>query len=302
MSTVKFALTPAGVQEKELTVNGITSSYWEIGEGEPLVLVHGGGPGASGIVNWYSVMPLFADAGFRVIAVNMLGYGLADYPPPGPNPYPQPGFCYDVDSRIRHLLAQLDALGIGRTCLMGNSMGGTSSLGVSAHAPERVRRLVLMGSGGVPTPRENALTNAATTYQPTYQSMVDVVTMMNNGFVLQDMDEIVRYRFEVSMDANNSMTREATMAIAQEDADAIHLLDEQVIRSISTETLIVQGREDAIFPPQTGLRFHELLENSWLASFPKSGHWAMLQYPDAFVELCTWFLHSATLTASRLRT
>lgn len=140
------------------------------------------------------------------------------------------------------------------------------------------------------------------TYRPTYESMADVVTMMNNGFILQDMDEIVRYRVDVSTDENNTMTREATMAIAQQNADAIHLLDEQVIRSIKTETLIVQGREDVIFPPETGLRFHQLLENSWLTSFPKSGHWAMLQYPEAFVELCGWFLNSDTLTLSRAAT
>jgi 2-hydroxy-6-oxo-6-(2'-aminophenyl)hexa-2,4-dienoate hydrolase len=299
--TVKFGLTPPGVDENELTVNGITSTYWEIGSGEPLVLVHGGGPGASGIVNWYSVMPLFADAGFRAIAVNMLGYGLANHPEPGPNTYPERGFRYDVDSRIRHLIAQLDALGIDRACLIGNSMGGTSSLGVCARVPERVRRLVLMGSGGLPTPPGNRLKAAATRYQPTYESMVDVVNMMNNGFVLGDMEEIVRYRFEVSMDENNTVAREATMAIARENADAIHLLDEEVIRSIKTETLIVQGRDDVIFPPDTGLRFHEMLENSWLSSFPKSGHWAMLQYPEAFTELCGWFLTSTTLTSSRVR-
>jgi 2-hydroxy-6-oxo-6-(2'-aminophenyl)hexa-2,4-dienoate hydrolase len=301
MATVKFGLIPPGVEEKELTVNGITSTYWEIGEGEPLVLTHGGGPGGAGIVNWYSVMPLFAEAGFRAIAVNMLGYGLADYPEQGPNTYPEKGFRYDVDSRIRHLIAQLDALDIERACLIGNSMGGTSSLGVCARVPERVRRLVLMGSGGLPTPRGNKLEAAATRYQPTYESMVDVVNMMNNGFVLQDMEEIVRYRFEVSMDENNTMARDATMAIAKENADAIHLLDEEVIRSIKTETLIVQGRDDTIFPPHTGLRFHELLENSWLSSFPKCGHWAMLQYPEAFAELCSWFLKSKTLTNSRVK-
>jgi pimeloyl-ACP methyl ester carboxylesterase len=135
---VKFGLVPPGVEEKELTVNGITSTYWEIGEGEPLVLTHGGGPGAAGIINWYPVLPLFAEQGFRAIAVNMLGYGLADYPQPGPNTYPEAPFRYDVDSRIRHLIAQLDELGIERACLMGNSMGGTSSLGVAARVPERV--------------------------------------------------------------------------------------------------------------------------------------------------------------------
>lgn len=298
MTKPTFEPTPTGITERELTVNGITSSCWEIGDGEPLVLVHGGGPGADGLVNWYAVMPLLARAGFRVIAVNMLGYGLANHPAPGSNTYPAAGFRYDVDSRIRHLLAQLDALGIDRACLVGNSMGGTSVLGACARAPQRVRRLVLMGSGGIPTPPGNKLKTAATRYQPTYEGMAEVARMMNNGFDVPDMDTIIRYRFEISSDELNSMAREATMAIARDDPDAIHLLDEDVIRSIKTETLIVQGRDDLIFPPDTGLRFHQLLDNSWLSSLPRCGHWAMLQYPRVFTELCTWFLTSDTLTAA----
>jgi 2-hydroxy-6-oxo-6-(2'-aminophenyl)hexa-2,4-dienoate hydrolase len=295
---LKFGLMPDGVHERELTVNGITSRYWEIGEGEPLVLVHGGGPGADGIVNWYAVMPLFAKAGFRTIAVNMLGYGLADHPHPGPNTYPEAGFRYDVDSRIRHLIAQLDTLGLEQACLMGNSMGGTSSLGVCARVPGRVRRLVLMGSGGIPTPPGHQLERAATRYQPTFESMAAVVAMMNNDYRFDGMDEIVRYRYEISRDPANSVARDATMAIARENADAIHVLDEHIIRSVTTETLIVQGRDDLIFPPETGLRFHQMLRNSWLASFPQCGHWAMLQYPEAFAQLCTWFLCSDTLTTA----
>jgi 2-hydroxy-6-oxo-6-(2'-aminophenyl)hexa-2,4-dienoate hydrolase len=301
MSRVRFELIPDGVQEKEVSVNGISTQYWEIGDGEPLVFVHGGGPGSDAIANWFSVLPRFAARGFRAIAVNMLGFGIGNFPPPGNAVYPEPAFAYDVDSRCRHLLATIDVLGLDRVCLVGNSMGGSSSLRLCMLAPDRVRRMVLMGSGGLPLNMEN-LQKAAVNYDYTIEGMRTVVHSLNRGIPLDEETEaaIIRHRHALTLIPENEMARKAmlTAAIDAGSPDYIHLLDRDDIAAVKTETLLIHGRHDDIVPPSVGLELHALLDNSWFVAFPDTGHWTMLQSPDSFVDLCSWFLTTPTLHAT----
>ncbi|MGH7820464.1 MAG: alpha/beta fold hydrolase, partial [Candidatus Binatia bacterium] len=99
---------------------GYRTHYIEAGEGEPVILVHGGGPGADGFGNWHSCLPGFAKR-FRTIAVDMLGFGGTAKPDPA-------SFTYSQDARTDHLIAFIEALGLGQVRLVGNSMGGITSL------------------------------------------------------------------------------------------------------------------------------------------------------------------------------
>jgi len=75
-------------EKKYIDVDGIKTCYIEAGEGEPLVLIHGGGAGANGYGNWFACLPLFAKS-FRTIAVDMVGFGLTDSPDPSDFEYSQ---------------------------------------------------------------------------------------------------------------------------------------------------------------------------------------------------------------------
>src|SRR5215471_17290222 len=116
--------------------------YTEAGAGEggtPVVLLHGGGPGASGLSNFGANLPVFAKR-FRTIVVDQPGFGRSDKPPVTGS-----YFTFAADA----LAELLTGLGAERVHLIGNSLGGGTAVRFALNYPGRAVRLVLMGPGGL---------------------------------------------------------------------------------------------------------------------------------------------------------
>ena len=129
--------------ERTVRVNGKDIFVADTGTGPPVVLLHGGGPGASGMSNYSrNIEPLAQH--FRVIVPDMPGYGRSAKGVDGSDPF---GYLAD------HIRGMLDVLGIDRAHLVGNSYGGSCALRLALDTPHRVDKLVLMGPGGVGTTR-----------------------------------------------------------------------------------------------------------------------------------------------------
>ena len=123
---------------KFIDVAGTRTRYHDLGQGEPTILIHGGGPGASGLSNYRKNAESLA-AGRRVIVVDLPGFGetegkLKDGP------------IFEVMGEF--IRAFMDAVKVPKASFVGNSLGGATSLMVALRAPDRVNRLVLMGTGG----------------------------------------------------------------------------------------------------------------------------------------------------------
>ena len=122
-----------------INAGGITTNYHEQGAGEPVLLLHGSGPGVSAWANWRLVIPRLAE-NFRVIAPDIAGFGFTERPE---------GIHYEMETWLKHALDFLDALEIGQAHVIGNSFGGALAVALAIEAPQRVSRLVLMGSVGL---------------------------------------------------------------------------------------------------------------------------------------------------------
>ena len=114
--------------------------YHDQGEGDAIIFLHGAGGGASGYSNFKGNYPAFAQAGYRAIVPDLLGYGLSSKPD-----LPQ----YDLDLFIAGIKALVDGLGLKNVTLLGNSLGGAVALGYALAYPDDVARLILMAPGGV---------------------------------------------------------------------------------------------------------------------------------------------------------
>ncbi|MCW2842150.1 MAG: alpha/beta hydrolase fold protein, partial [Nocardioides sp.] len=110
-----------------------------VGGDLPLVMLHGGGPGASAWSNFGSALPTFAST-FRTLLVDQPGFGASDKPPVVGNFY---------RFAAEHVVRLLDELGIERVHLLGNSLGGGTAMRLALTRPDRVGRLILMGPGGL---------------------------------------------------------------------------------------------------------------------------------------------------------
>ena len=136
-------MTSNTLTERTVRVNGKDIFVAEAGAGAPVVLLHGGGPGASGVSNYSRNIDALAKH-YRVIVPDMPGYGRSAKGVDRSDPF---GYLAD------HIRGMLDELGIERAHLVGNSYGGSCALRLALDTPHRVDKLVLMGPGGVGTTR-----------------------------------------------------------------------------------------------------------------------------------------------------
>ena len=111
-------------------VGGIATNYHRAGDGPPVVLIHGSGPGVSAWANWRLNIDALAEQN-TVYAPDVVGFGFTDRPA---------GFTYGMDAWRAHLVGFADALGLDRFSLVGNSFGGALALSVATSAPDRVDR------------------------------------------------------------------------------------------------------------------------------------------------------------------
>src|SRR6476659_8961444 len=121
---------------KDIVANGIRTNYLEAGSGgDTVVLIHGSGPGVTAYANWRGVLPALGEH-FHVYAPDMVGVGYSDRPE---------GIRYGLDVWADQTLGFMDAMGIQKANLVGNSFGGGIALRIATQHPDRVGKLVLMG-------------------------------------------------------------------------------------------------------------------------------------------------------------
>lgn len=267
------------IKEARTDAAGLSTRYLEQGQGKPVVLVHGGGAGADSWGNWRISIPLLAAQGFRVLAVDMVGFG--DTAKPDPD-----GFEYSQDARTRHLVGFLEALDLSDAVLVGNSMGGLTSMGATLAVPDRVDKLVLMGSAGLATEITPALMPILN-YDFTPDGMRKLISSLTNqGF--EASEEMVQYRWKRSIDDETRKAYSATMGWVKQQGGL--KFPEEVIASVKHKTLVIGGKQDLIVPLDKAYRFLELIERSWGYIIPNCGHWAMIEHPEEFAGALTHFI------------
>ena len=267
----------------------LTLAYFEAGEGGdgklPLVMLHGGGPGASSWSNFGPAMPRFA-ASYRTLAVDQPGFGGSDKPPVVGNYY---RFAAD------HVLALLDELGIGRVHLLGNSLGGGTAMRLALSHPDRVGRLVLMGPGGLSLnlfhadPTEGVQRLMEFGAEPTREALRAFISTM---VVNQDLvtDELVEERFAAATapGAQEAMRSMGMSFWNPETAEDGMLWREA--HGLTRPTLLTWGREDRVNPLDGAFAALKLIPRAELHVFPNCGHWAQIEAADAFAEVSMAFL------------
>ncbi len=257
---------------------GIITNYHDIGDGPPVLLIHGSGPGVSAWANWRLTMPALARQ-FRVIAPDMVGFGFTERPEQAE---------YGMDLWVEHAIGLLDALGIEKTAVVGNSFGGALALGMAIRHPERVTRLVLMGSVGVHFELTEGL-NKVWGYTPSIENMRELLDIFAyNRDLVNDQLAEMRYQASIRPGFQESFSS-MFPAPRQRWVDAMAFPDEQ-IRALENETLIIHGREDRVIPFDNALKLFSLVDRSQLHGFGRCGHWTQIEHAERFNQLVANFL------------
>ncbi|TCB04582.1 alpha/beta fold hydrolase, partial [Acinetobacter sp. ANC 4641] len=251
-----------------------------MGSGERTILmVHGSGPGVTAWANWRLVMPELSKQA-RVIAPDMLGFGYTERPE---------GVSYNKAVWVQQVKDLLDALDIDQVDLVGNSFGGSIALAFTIAYPERVRRLVLMGSVGVPFQITRGLDNVWG-YEPSFQNMRKLMDVFAYSRELIT-DELAELRYQASIRPGFQESFSAMFpAPRQRWVDALESPAEQ-IESLQQPTLIIHGRDDQVIPLQTSLTLLKLIPRSQLHVFGQCGHWAQIEHNARFNRLVSDFFN-----------
>lgn len=268
-------------------IDGIETHYIEAGEGPVLLLIHGGGSGADAWGNWRGCIDAYAQE-FRVVAVDMIGFGKSAKPDPETYNYGQTG-------RNRHMAAFVEHIGGGAPiAIIGNSMGGATAIGVTLLRPDLVRKLVLMGAAGLDIANPDpAAKKALGGYDYTPEGMRKLVSVLA-GSRFEITDELVEYRHALTMQPG---AREAMGAVHRHMADDPMTYAPEAIASIQTPTLVVGGKEDQVAVPARIYGYLELIPNSWGFVLPHAGHWVMMEAPREFVAVTRAFLSDTMFQA-----
>lgn len=267
---------------KRITAAGLDTNYLEMGSGEPVFLIHGSGPGVSAYANWHRTLPALA-SDFHVFAPDMIGFGRSAFPDDN---------RYSLDLWVNQLSDMMDALGIARAHLVGNSFGGAVSIAFAARKPERVNRLVLMGSAGLHQ-EVSATVAAGWTYQPSLENMRATLERLafDQSIVT---DEMVAFRHAASLEPGRQQAFSTIFAPPVQRAMNAIATPDDIIRQLACETLVIHGTEDRAIPPAIGMKLFELLPYAELHLFSRCGHWAQLEQAPRFNAIVRDFLAASS--------
>ena len=261
-----------------INAGGIATNYHDQGTGDPVLLLHGSGPGVSAWANWRLVIPRLAE-NFRTIAPDIVGFGFTQRPE---------GIRYDMETWLKHALDFLDAMGIEKAHVVGNSFGGALSVALAIHAPERVSRLVLMGSVALEFDLTEGL-DLTWGYTPSIDNMRRLLDLFAYNRSLVN-DELAQLRYEASMRPGVQESYAAMFPAPRQDGIRKICSQAADVKNIRHETLIIHGRDDQIIPVSCSEDLFRCIKNSQLHIFGNCGHWTQIEHNRRFNKLVTDFL------------
>lgn len=253
---------------------GLKTHYHDLGSGPAVVLLHGSGPGVSASTNWDRVMPALS-SGFRVLAPDMAGFGHSER---------NPESVYDIKLWVRHLIGFLDALGIEKANLVGNSFGGSLALAAAARHPDRFDRLVLMGTPCGPFMMTPGL-RAGWDYQPGRDNMRAVLANFPfDQTVITDALVDARYQASLIPGAQEGLRK--LLVPPRDDGDTpLSGMPEEVAARLPHPALVLHGREDRVIPAEMGIKLAMAIPDAELHLFGRCGHWVQAERFDSFIAL-----------------
>lgn len=264
---------------KSVVAAGLQTNYHECGDGLPVILLHGSGPGVSAWANWSRIIPRLADD-FRIIAPDIAGYGYTER---------KADTVYGIKLWVGHLLGLLDALEIDKANLVGNSFGGGLSLAATLFAPDRVDRLVLMGTPAGTFEQTPGL-RSGWEYEPSLENMERMLKMFPYDKSIVT-DEMVRARYEASAQPGAQEAFRKLIPEPNKDGPTmVKGVPEESLRTIDKRTLVLHGREDEVVPLDLGLTIHRNVPDSEIHVFGHCGHWVHVEREEGFLAEVRRFL------------
>lgn len=265
---------------KYIETMGIQTHYHEDGKGEPLLLIHGSGPGVSAWANWRLVFPILSQH-YHLYAPDVVGFGYTERPKDNQ---------YSVDTFVNHIISFMETMDLENISIIGNSMGGGLALHVANRRPDLVKKLILMGSVGIEFPITKELDDVWG-YTPSFENMKKVVGTLSNIPNMEDNHDLVELRYKSSIQEGFQESYSAMFpAPRQRHVNAL-ALSEGELKELKMPVFLIHGREDRVIPlDKTSWKLSQIIPNVQLHVFPDCGHWVQIEKTKEFTGQVIQFL------------
>lgn len=286
---MSFWTDALGAQTRFYDAGGYRTRVIEAGDGEAVIMMHGLSGHAESFIR--NVVPI-GDAGFRAISMDAIGHGFTDKPV---------DVVYHSPLFVEHLRQFMDAAGIARAHLVGQSLGGWTAMNFAQRYPERVLSLVSLTGAGILLDDEaskkkseevhnavRAVTQNAV-QEPTRESVRKRLEwlMLDKASVTEELVE-TRYRIFTLADSKKAMPK--MVAEQPGEGNRPHLITEAGLAAIQVRTLVIWSDRNPTTPQEVGRRAAELMPNARFALVENAGHWAQFEQPDTVNKLLIDFL------------
>ena len=271
-------------QRKTILVDGLTTGYLEAGQGDPVILLHGGEFGISADLGWERNIAALAEH-YRVLALDMLGFG-------------QSAKVIDFNDgrgmRIRHIAGFCDAVGVGAAHFVGNSMGAVNMfVDATSDSPLLPARSLTMICGGGEIQR-NEHSAALYDYDATLPGMRRIVEALFFDKAYADDEAYVQRRYESSI-APGAWEALAAARFRRPGLDAPPLpSSKRAYERIAVPTLVVEGAGDKLLADGWAAEIAGQISDGRSAVIRDAGHCPQIEQPDAVNELLLDFLDGVT--------
>ena len=252
---------------------------------EAILLLHGSGPGANAMSNWHLALPFLSES-YHCLAPDIAGFGQSqhDAPPRGTAKW--------IDIWVQQQIDLLDAKGLDKVHLVGNSMGGGVSLHLLDRHPDRFNKALLMGPVGAPFEPTDGLTKGWEFYKnASEEALLALIQkfLFNPALLGDDVQKIAAERFKNVMQDNVRLQFEAMFCEGTKAGIDAFVLSDQQLANIEHPMLITHAREDYFIPLNNAYHLAERIPNAQLHVFHHCGHWIQIEQKVAFNNLMKLF-------------
>ena len=250
---------------KHAVSGGYEINVAETGGGPTVVCIHGSGPGASGASNFGGNIAAFANAGYRVVVPDLIGYGESSKPE---------GIDYTLQLFTDTLYEALKAAGVSQTSIVGNSLGGAIALQLALDHPGFVTSLILLAPGSI---EEVSI----------YLDMPGIKNMgalfLSPDFNFESQRKIVHSLVhpDFAPSISNALVEERFKVAVTQPKDVLRRMKTPNLgprlKELALPILVFWGQDDQFLPVASGSRFLEDCRDARVMTFSRTGHWVQVE-------------------------
>ena len=265
---------------KHVDAKGVPTRALIAGEGEDVIMMHG----TSGHMEAFTRnIRAHVEAGFKCHSIDALGHGFTG----------KPDYNYEIPRYVEHVINYMDAMGIEKAHLAGESLGGWTAAILALHHPERVRSLQLIAAGGTKANPEIMERIKTSTTAAVTQDDIDLTRKRLQLLMYDDADateELVETRYVIYHRPEFQKNLHNLLCLQNMEIRQRNMMQPEQLLQIKVPTLIIWGRNNPFGEVPEADKMHENIPGSKLELFDECGHWPQHECPDLYNELAIAFL------------